>query len=296
MAYSKRLNSRGWVWNIRSIRSGAHPQHLTISHEATLELIATILPDTAAARGHVYWEIDGNDASPDNGDFGSSATVEVTIDESNILGNNNFVVKAGCDQDDNSSLGSSEVSHKLNFHFIEFDELKVFDKNNTSVSVTASETSSSGDLNVYENPLGDTVITLDPDIDNDTSAFRSHVLWTITGDTATDSSGTFETASPGVDVTLAPDAGNTAREFVIKAGTDDDNDGTLDADEKQYEVKVVVVKLEQIEVRDKNHPANTETASVLSTVPDLYVGETAAHEARDITESCGLGKGAYPSL
>ncbi|MFO7825397.1 MAG: hypothetical protein R6V72_15770, partial [Cyclobacterium sp.] len=99
----------------------------TAAHEATLELIATILPDTATARGHVYWEIDGNDASPDDGDFGSSATVEVTIDESNIFGNNHFVVKAGSDQDDNSSLGSSEVSHKLNAYFIEFDKLKVFD-------------------------------------------------------------------------------------------------------------------------------------------------------------------------
>ncbi|MBN1932547.1 MAG: transglutaminase domain-containing protein [Desulfobacterales bacterium] len=225
----------------------------TSAHEANLEITATINPDTAAERARVYWEIDGNDAIPSNGDFGSSAMVNVTIDESNILGNNNFVVKAGVDQDDNGSLGSSEVTHKLNVHFIEFDELKVSDKNNSSVSVTVNESTPSYKLWIIENTLGSTVITLDPDIDNDKPKFRKHVLWTVTGDAATNLSGTFEMGN--IDITLAPTAENPDRKFVVKAGTDVDNNGSLESGEVQYEVEVVVGVV-SIKAGDSDDAAN----------------------------------------
>jgi hypothetical protein len=54
----------------------------TASHNAVLEVVASVLPDTTETRSRVNWKIVGNDASPSSGNFGSSSTAEITIDES----------------------------------------------------------------------------------------------------------------------------------------------------------------------------------------------------------------------
>ena len=218
----------------------------TASNNAVLSITATIEPNTVAARSLVRWQIGSGDGDLQEGNFGASSTVLVTIKESAVRKRNNFTIKTGVVMNESRPLAGARVTHRANVNLIEFDKLYVRDKNNwasrkTLIRVPGGKATHT--LYMVENLAGDTEVTFRPTIDHRSS--DAHVLWKVEGETATNSSGTFSDGS--VTIKLDPHEDNTARTFVIKAGTDADgvkvnNNLVLSEAEVQYEVTVVVLK------------------------------------------------------
>jgi hypothetical protein len=254
----------------------------TTNHNAEIEMIADIKPDEEEVRRRVNWEVRGRSGKPARGDFGSGSSVEVRIWEGwpwywPFEGNNNFDFMAGCDVDGDGRFDWAETSHWVRVHLVQFEWMKVYDREDDRVSILVNERRPQGLLYVKEKEGGDTVIEIEPGIDNDTKEFRSHVLWKVEGGTAEPDSGTFEGGK--IEVKLNVGGVNASREFVIKGGIDYDDNGVLDNGDEKYEVKVVVVRLGELIVWDKKIPDNFKRTKDLNTVPTLYIGENSEHNA-----------------
>ncbi len=83
----------------------------TSAKNAKIKLGAEIVPEGYGEK--ILWEIDGDYATPSEGNF-SSKEVEVTLDPYSIWGDNReFTVKAGCDKNSDGGLDSDEVKFTI---------------------------------------------------------------------------------------------------------------------------------------------------------------------------------------
>ena len=222
-------------------------EHLVVCEtdegNAKIKMDIEIAPDDTNRRKRVLWKIDEETAKPNKGNF-ATHPVPVTLTPKD--GNRTFVIKIGCDQDEDGKLDPDEIRRTMTVYVLKLKKLTVSD--NADAKRTATNPTETK-LLVPETAAGNAVIKLGAEFVPDNTHTKPRVLWLVEGNKAAPTKGNFVSANP--TVTLTPTGGN--REFVVKAGCDVNGNGTLDTgstiEEVTHKIKVVVVRARLVSIR-----------------------------------------------
>ncbi|MBC7782288.1 MAG: hypothetical protein H7144_00495 [Burkholderiales bacterium] len=216
------------------------------NNKATIDLSGVVTP--AFAKAKALWRIDEPYAYQSQGNFtASSNSVELTVVDNNRA----WTVKAGIDTSGNGNLDAGEITKTVQVQLVKLSSLGIADDNAPANQATAT-TSTPIDWYVGEQSGGTASINVAALTLPGTSAALANIVWKVSGNNAAPANGTF--ADGDQHVTLTPTSGN--RDFVVKAGFDDDKDGQLDEGEGTRTVNVHVVKI-NLAATKINHNASS---------------------------------------
>ncbi|MDR1925110.1 MAG: hypothetical protein LBQ66_12130 [Planctomycetaceae bacterium] len=180
------------------------------------------------------------------GATGNSETVSVTFDTTASTTTDYKTVIASC--------GTN--SKTVNVIVYEFDSLTVTETACTTNSLTKPDSTEST-LYVCKKDNDNTKISLSMKLTPDVTAANDMVRWTVEGDVATQSSGSF---SDSCEVTLKP-SDDTKHTFTVKAGLDTNRDGTLGSDEVSETITVVVMELKSVSISANCQDGTSKSAT-----------------------------------
>lgn len=190
---------------------------------------------------------------------------DVWLDDSNLVA---LVHWTGAEQDeenpDQASIPLNAIGHRtvtvtcgtshatVDLWFIKMNSMTVQDAGGSGLSRTVPD--DANDLYIPEGAGGATAINLGASFEP--SSAGQYVRWEVEGDGAEPNSGTFAGGSPAVTLRPPPEGDRT---YTVRVGLDDGQGGFVQGGCPVLELKVCVVKIQSMTVRDKMNAAVSRT-------------------------------------